>query len=61
MGHFLTLVIVLALDFLATAGLLWVIFWALGALGVVLAAPFIWSWGLSFFIWIIIKCLKLLF
>lgn len=59
MGTLLATLILLALDYLAVSGIIWVIMWALTSLGV--ALTFAWSWGLCFFIWVIIKCLKLLF
>lgn len=59
MATLLATLIVLALDYLCVAGIIWVIMWAISGLGVVL--PLVWSWGLCFFIWVIIKCLRLLF
>lgn len=50
-------VIVLALDFLATAGLLWVGCWLLGLIGVTV----VWSWLLSFVVWGVIKIIKIIF
>lgn len=51
------LILSLALDYLITAGILAVIFWALAMVGLPIGA---WSWGLSFIIWVIIKCIKML-
>lgn len=50
-------VIVLALDFFATAGLLWVGCWLLGLIGVTV----VWSWLLSFVVWGVIKIIKIIF
>lgn len=44
-----TLLFLLSLSFLLTAGLVWVACWALALAGVVV----IWSWKLSFVVWIL--------
>lgn len=52
-----TLLLVLALDFLITAGLVWVACWALALVGVIV----VWSWKLSFVIWILEMIIRILF
>ena len=47
-----------ALGFLATAGLLWCIFWALAALNIV---TIIWTWKMALAIWILLMAVKWLF
>lgn len=50
---------ILAISYLATAGLVWVVMWALTAMGIVL--PIVWSWHLSLVIWIIWSVLQSIF
>lgn len=52
-----TLLFVLALGFLFTAGLVWVACWALALVGVVV----VWSWELSFVVWILVGIIRALF
>ena len=57
MGTFLVFLIALALDFLVTAGLVWLGCWALGLIGIVV----VWSWTVSFAIWILVEIIRAIF
>jgi hypothetical protein len=52
-----TLLFVLAIGFLITAGLVWVACWALALVGVIV----VWSWKLSFVVWILVMIIRALF
>lgn len=52
-----TLLFVLAIGFLITAGLVWVACWALALVGVIV----VWSWKLSFVVWILAMIARTLF
>ena len=52
-----TLLFVLAIGFLITAGLVWVACWALTLIGVVV----VWSWELAFVVWILSMIVRALF
>ena len=52
-----TLLFVLAFSFLVTAGLVWVACWALALAGVIV----VWSWKLSFVVWILAMIIRALF
>lgn len=52
-----TLLFVLAFSFLVTAGLVWVACWALALVGVIV----VWSWKLSFVVWILAMIVRALF
>lgn len=56
---FLATALILAVSYLATAGLVWVVMWELTAMGIVL--PFMWSWYLSLVVWIIWAVLQSIF
>lgn len=49
--------IVLALDFLVTAGLVWLGCWALGLMGFTI----VWTWALAFGFWVLSKVLQIIF
>ncbi|MBO5730154.1 MAG: hypothetical protein J6R67_03060 [Treponema sp.] len=52
-----TLLFVLTVSFLFTAGLVWVACWALALVGVVV----VWSWKLAFVVWILAMVARALF
>lgn len=52
-----TLLFVLAISFLITAGLVWVACWALALVGVIV----VWSWKLVFAVWILAAIARALF
>lgn len=52
------LLIVYAIGFLLTAGMLWCVFWALAALNIV---TIVWTWKVAFAIWILLMAIKWLF
>ena len=52
------LLIVYAIGFLLTAGLLWCVFWALATLNIV---TIVWTWKMAFAIWILLMAIKWLF
>ena len=52
-----TLLFVLAISFLITAGLVWVACWALALVGVIV----VWSWELVLAVWILAAIARALF
>lgn len=52
------LLIVYAIGFLLTAGMLWCVFWALATLNIV---TIVWTWKMAFAIWILLMAIKWLF
>ena len=52
-----TLLFLLSFSFLFTAGLVWVACWALAMVGVAV----VWSWKLTFVIWILAMVARALF
>lgn len=59
----LFVILSLAISFLVTAGLTWVLCWALPAIGVVAIDSFtiVFSWKLAFVVWIILLLLQSIF
>lgn len=59
----LLVILSLAISFLVTAGLTWVLCWALPAIGVVAIGSFtiVFSWKLALVVWIILLLLQLIF
>lgn len=59
----LFVILSLAISFLVTAGLTWVLCWALPAIGVVAIGSFtiVFSWKLAFVVWIILLLLQSIF
>lgn len=59
----LFVILSLAISFLVTAGLTWVLCWALPAIGVVAIGSFtiVFSWKLALVIWIILLLLQSIF
>lgn len=56
MSCLLTLLLVVV-DFLLTALVLWVVTWALSLVGGTIA----FSWLLAFVVWVVLKCIKIIF
>lgn len=59
----LFVILSLAISFLVTAGLTWVLCWALPAIGVVAIGSFtiVFSWKLALVVWIILLLLQSIF
>jgi hypothetical protein len=57
MGGCLLFVIALALEYLLTAGLVWVGCWALGLLGITV----VWSWTLALGAFVLVEIIRILF
>ena len=57
MAAFLVWAVLIIIEFFATAGLLWVVLWLLGLVGITVT----WSWLLAFVIWGIIRIIKIIF
>lgn len=59
----LLMILSLAISFLVTAGLTWVLCWALPAIGVVAIGSFtiVFSWKLALVVWIILLLLQSIF
>lgn len=59
----LLVILSLAISFLVTAGLTWVLCWALPAIGVVAIGSFtiVFSWKLALVVWIILLLLQSIF
>lgn len=52
------IILALLFSYFCTAGVSWVVIWALAKLGITLIA---WSWLNAFYIWLICLAVKLLF
>ena len=63
MGIVLLILLSLAVSFLATSGLVWLLCWLLPALGITAIGTFVivFSWKLAFVIWIILALLGAIF
>ena len=63
MGVILLILLSLAVSFLATSGLVWLLCWLLPALGITAIGTFVivFSWKLALAIWIILLLLRSLF
>lgn len=59
----LLVILSLAISFLVTAGLTWVLCWALPAIGVVAIGSFtiVFSWKLALVVWIILLLIQSIF
>ena len=59
----LVFILALAISFLSTAGLVWLICWLLPALGVVAigSIAIVFSWKLAFLVWLILLLLRSIF
>lgn len=57
MATFLVWAVLIVVEFFAEAGLLWVVLWLLGLVGITIP----WSWLLAFVIWGIIRIIKIIF
>ena len=57
MVAFLVWAVLIVVEFFAEAGLLWVVLWLLGLVGITIP----WSWLLAFVIWGIIRVIKIIF
>lgn len=53
----LTLLVVLALEFLIISGLAWVACWALGLLGITV----VWSWTLALGVFVLVELIRIIF
>lgn len=60
---FVFLVLALAISFLLTSGLVWLICWLLPALGVVVigSVAIVFSWKLALLVWLILLLLRSIF
>lgn len=54
----ITLLILLVISFLVTAGVVWAVCWALAALSIV---TIVWSWKMAFAVWILVMAFRWLF
>ena len=63
MGVILLILLSLAVSFLATSGLVWLLCWLLPALGITAIGAFVivFSWKLALAIWIVLLLLRSLF
>lgn len=63
MGVILLILLSLAVSFLATSGLVWLLCWLLPALGITAIGTFVivFSWKLALVIWIILALLGAIF
>ena len=63
MGVILLILLSLAVSFLATSGLVWLLCWLLPALGITAIGTFVivFSWKLALAIWIVMLLLRSLF
>lgn len=63
MGVILLILLSLAVSFLATSGLVWLLCWLLPALGITAIGTFVivFSWKLALAIWIILVVLQSIF
>lgn len=63
MGIILLILLSLAVSFLATSGLVWLLCWLLPALGITAIGTFVivFSWKLALAIWIVLLLLRSLF
>lgn len=63
MGVILLILLSLAVSFLATSGLVWLLCWLLPALGITAIGTFVivFSWKLALAIWIVLLLLRSLF
>lgn len=63
MGVILLILLSLAVSFLATSGLVWLLCWLLPALGITAIGTFVivFSWKLALAIWIILVLLQSIF
>lgn len=63
MGVILLILLSLAVSFLATLGLVWLLCWLLPALGITAIGTFVivFSWKLALAIWIVLLLLRSLF
>lgn len=63
MGAILLILLSLAVSFLATSGLVWLLCWLLPALGITAIGTFVivFSWKLALVIWIILALLGAIF
>lgn len=63
MGVILLILLSLAVSFLATSGLVWLLCWLLPALGITAIGTFVivFSWKLALVIWIILALLGVIF
>lgn len=59
----LVFILALAISFLSTAGLVWLICWLLPALGVAAigSIAIVFSWKLAFLVWLILLLLRSIF
>lgn len=53
----LSVLVLLALEYLIVAGLFWVACWALGMLGITL----VWTWGTAFAVFILVELIRIIF
>lgn len=63
MAVFFLALVFLGIEFLCTAGLVWLLCWLLPALGVATVGSFViaFSWKLVLFVWLIISILRSIF
>lgn len=63
MGVILLILLSLAVSFLATSGLVWLLCWLLPALGITAIGTFVivFSWKLALAVWIVLLLLRSLF
>ena len=57
MGGCLLFVFFLILEYLLTAGLVWIACWALGLLGITI----VWSWTLALGVFVLVEIIRILF